>query len=201
MVPHVRPNTDSTHSAPAATLQGKHALELEGAQLKRRMGRTEVELNLAEAEEQLKVLENFESGSQTKPALFQPQPQSGGMIDYLKYYRGKSDVSVCSEPSPVKFTGIGTATDDPDDLEPLTPNHLLVNTSPLTARTVPQRRPVFTGKVEAGPTLCRLVFSGQLLLDELTEAINTSEWQTDTNMHSWSCRDSVRSHHMDCGLD
>lgn len=94
-------------SAPAATLQGKHALELGGAQLKRRMERIELQLNLADAK--LKVLEYFESGSQTEPALFQTQSQSGVMIDYLKYQWGKSDVSVYSEPSPVKFNETGTA--------------------------------------------------------------------------------------------
>ena len=47
----------------------------------------EFELNLAESDAKLKDLENFESVSQTKPALIQPQLQSGGMNDYLKYYR------------------------------------------------------------------------------------------------------------------
>lgn len=68
----------------------------------------ELQLNLAEADAKLKALENFESGSQTEPAMFPPQSQSTGMIDYLKYYRAKSDASVYSEPCPVKFTEIGT---------------------------------------------------------------------------------------------
>ena len=46
----------------------------------------ELELNLAEADAKLKVLENFESVSQTKPASIQPQSLSDGMNDYLKYY-------------------------------------------------------------------------------------------------------------------
>lgn len=55
--------------ARAAKLQEKHALELEGTQLKSRMEKMELELNLAEADAKLKVLENFESVSQTKPAF------------------------------------------------------------------------------------------------------------------------------------
>lgn len=61
------------------------------------MEKMELELNLAEADAKLKVLENFKSVSQTKPALIQPQSQSDGMNDYLKYYQGKYDESVDSE--------------------------------------------------------------------------------------------------------
>ena len=53
---------------------------------------------------------------------------------------------------------IMTMTNDPNNLKPLTPNHLLqLKTNPIMPRTVSERWPIFTENVEACPIPCWLV--------------------------------------------
>lgn len=57
------------------TLEKKHALDMESAQLKIKMEQMELEMKLAESEAKLKALENFENEQQSTAQV--PQAQQG----------------------------------------------------------------------------------------------------------------------------
>ena len=72
------------------------------------MEQMELEINLAESEAKLKVLENFESPNEQQLPTHAPQAQHGdGMNEYLETYHENTDATVNSETSPVEFAKLG----------------------------------------------------------------------------------------------
>lgn len=88
--------------ARAAALKEKHALEMEKVQLNTRLEQMELEMNLAESNAKLKVLETFEYQNEHNLLTSVPQNQhEDNMKEYLTTYQEAADVTASREASAV----------------------------------------------------------------------------------------------------